>query len=270
MTRLAGAPVDIHGLAFGDDADIDQLTQLIAGGRGGTVKHIRPETIEEAFGRIGDVAQQVVANRALLEVHLQGGVIGGDAFRYRPARHRYPKGAFVRGLNFAADLGTLESGRAYSLLFHLRVRPVATGDGEEVPETTDVARISLRIPGFGGARTFEAVASLPRHAGTASAEKDPEVEAACDVLDALESGDPAATLRALRIRREMYLAERRDAHVLWVLDKAILELEQRGSLAGLSASEHATLVSHTLTVSGARNAAAEAQEPAEAQAPGAA
>lgn len=240
MELISKLPVDVHGLAFGDDADTGSLQRLVSGGRGGTVKHVRSDTIGDAFGRIGEVAQQVVANRALLDLELRPGVIGGEAFRHRPARHRFAAGSFVRGTKFSTDLGTLESGRSYTMLFELRLRRAKTTE-------TEVGRITIRVPGFGGPRTFEKVIAIPRHEGPALPDHDPEVQAAADVLAALESDDPAATLQALRIRREIYANERRDPHVLFVIDKAILELEHHGSLAGLTAAEQATLVAHTLT-----------------------
>ena len=46
------------------------------------------------------------------------------AYRFRPARHRYGDDAFEGGKKFVRDLGTLESGRTYSLLFQVRL-PVA-------------------------------------------------------------------------------------------------------------------------------------------------
>jgi uncharacterized protein YegL len=240
MAKIAKMPVDVHGLAFGEDADVDALTDLISGSRGGTVKHIRIDTIGEAFGRIGEVAQLVVANRALLDVELRPGVIGGDAYRYRPGRHRFPKGSFDKGAHFTTDLGTLESGRTYSLVFQLRLRRTKRTE-------TEVGRITLRIPGYGGPRVFEKIVSLPRHPGAETGERDPEVQAALDVVSAIAGNDAAATLKALRTRRGLYAQERRDTHVLFVIDKAIQELERHGNLLGLTASEHATLVSHTLT-----------------------
>ena len=45
---------------------------------------------------------------------------GGDAFRYRPGRMRYPKLAFRDGKVFSADLGVIEKGRTYQLLFEMR------------------------------------------------------------------------------------------------------------------------------------------------------
>src|SRR5207244_429245 len=47
MEKIHKMPVDIDGLGFGDDADIACLKNLITGGRGGTVKHVRSDTIEE-------------------------------------------------------------------------------------------------------------------------------------------------------------------------------------------------------------------------------
>ncbi len=240
MAKIHAMPVDVDGLGFGEDADVPCLKALVVGGRGGTVKHVRAETIAEAFGRIGETAQRVVAPRALFELNLRGGVIGGLAYRFRPARHRYGEDAFEMGKRFARDLGTLESGRTYSLLFQIRL-PIAK-DGE-----TEVGTATLRVPGFGGPRTFEKSIVVARHAGPPVVSKDPEVAAARDVLEALDNDDPNATLRALETRRRMYERERRDAHVLDVIDRAIDEIRRHGSLAALSQSDHATLVSHTLT-----------------------
>jgi uncharacterized protein YegL len=243
MEKIHKMPVDVDGLAFGDDADIGCLTNLIAGGRGGTVKHVRPDTIEDAFGRMGEVAQRVVAPRALLELELKDGVVGGMAYRFRPARHRYGDDAFHEGRRFRRDLGTMESGRTYSLLFQVRLP--ATDSAE-----TEVGRVTLRVPGYGGPRTFEKMISIARHAGAPETSRDPEVAAARDVLDSLDNDDPQATLRALRMRRHLYEREQRDPHVLNVLDRAITELERHGTLAALSAADHAALISHTLTKRG--------------------
>jgi uncharacterized protein YegL len=248
MSKIARMPVDVDGLAFGDDADVGALQQLVAGGRGGTVKLVRSETLADAFGRIAEVAQRVVANRALFDLSLAAGVVGGEAFRFRPARHRYGENAFEGGRTFSTDLGTLEAGRPYTLLFELRLPRARAGT------ETEVGHVTLRVPGHGGPVTFEKVLAMPRHAGPATA-VDPEVAAARDVLTALAGDDPQAMLKALRVRRRIYEEERRDSHVLGVIDRAIAELEERGSLNRLTASEHAALLAHTCTAGGSGRAA---------------
>jgi hypothetical protein len=249
MARIAKLPVDVDGLAFGNDADVGLLQELVSGGRGGTVKHIRTETLGDAFDRIAEVARNVVTNRASFELTLSPGVVGSAAYRYRPGRHRFGENAFEGGSQFRTDLGTLESGRTYSLLFELRL-PETSAD------RTEIGRIVLRLPGAGGARTFEEFVSVPRTAGAATPEPDAEVVAARDVLAALSGADPDTQLRALRVRRKLYVAERRDPHIIAVIDKAIASLEQEGSLAALSAAEQATLRSHTVTAGGSRPAPA--------------
>jgi len=253
MEKINKLAVDIDGLSFGDDADIACLSSLISGARGGSVKHVRPDTIEVAFGRIGDVAQRVVAPRAILDLELRSGVIGGAAYRFRPARYSYGDDAFELGRNFSRDLGTLESGRSYWLLFQVRL-PV--GKGTE----TEVGRITLRVPGFGGARLFEQLVSIQRHSGSVVAHAVPEVAAARDVMEALGSNDPQDNLRALRMRREIYAREQRDQFVIDTIDRAIAELERHGSLAALSQADQAVLISHTLSKRGnAKKAVSERQ-----------
>jgi hypothetical protein len=245
IARLATFPVDVDALAFGADADVVLLQDVVSGGRGGTVKQVRPETLGDAFDRIAEVAQRVVSNRALLEFTLSPGVIGSAAFRYRPGRHRFPDGSFENGATFRTDLGALESGRTYSLVFELRMPESRTG-------WTDIGRVTVRLRGANAPQTFDTRVAIGRSLGDAMPEPDPEVRAARDVLAALSGNDAATQLKALKIRRELYVSERRDPHVIGVIDKAIESLESAGDLAKLSASEVATLRSHTCTAGGAR------------------
>jgi uncharacterized protein YegL len=253
LATIAKMPIDVDGLAFGADADVKALQELVSGGRGGTVKHVRAETLSDAFGRIAETSQRVVSNRALFDLELRPGVVGGEASRFRPARHRYGDSAFAGGTKFSVDLGTLESGRPYTLLFELRLPRAKAGT------ETEVGRATLRVPGYGGARIFERHLGLPRHDGTETI-ADPEVVAAREVVAALAGDDPEAMLRALRVRRRIYEDERRDTHVLGVIDKAISELQERGSLAALSAAEHAALLSHTCTAGGSGSTPARRKE----------
>ncbi|MCE9638349.1 MAG: VWA domain-containing protein [Planctomycetes bacterium] len=246
--RCGRVGCDMNAMAFGADADVRVLQDLFAGRRGGTVKSVRKETIGDAFERIAEVAQRVVATRCSVHADLAPGVVGGAAFRYRPARVRFPEPAFEGSKRFHADLGTIENDRTYSLLFE--VRPPETMD-----PVSDLGTITVRIPSFGGPVESTIRLRLPRTPpGSPPGDEDREVRAARDILDALDDSDPQAALRALRLRRTLYEAERRDPGLLSILDRAIELLETTGSLAGLSAGEHATLLAHTCT-SGADGAA---------------
>jgi uncharacterized protein YegL len=240
---LAKVPCDVHALAFGSDADVGILQDLFAGRRGGTVKSVRKETIRSAFERVAEVAQRVVATRCLVELDLAPGVVGGDVFRYRPARVRFPDPAFVDGKRFRADLGTIETGRMYSLLFELR-------PPEREEEQTHLGDVVVRIPGFGGpieTRYPLRLRRTPPRTDTGSV--DPMVRTARDILDALTDEDPEVALRALRLRRKIYDQERRDPALLRLLDRSIRMLEKTGSLDGLTRGEFATLRAHTCTSS---------------------
>lgn len=245
MAQIGKMPVDVDALAFGKDADVPALQELVSGGRGGTVKQIRADTITEAFGHIAETAARVISNRAVFELELCPGLAGGAAYRYRPARHRYAENAFDGGRVFRTDLGTLEAGRRYALFFQIRL-PEARGI------ETEVGRITVRLPGHGGPRLFERSLSIPRHPGRVSFTPDREVQAAWDVLAALGASDPRDQLRALRTRRQLYTAERRDPQLLGAIDRAIEELESRGTLDALSASEQAVILSHTCTAGSVR------------------
>ncbi len=233
-------PVDFDGLAFGPDADVLALRDLICGQRGGTVKHVRRETLSDVFCRIAQVAQRVVATRSLLDFELSGGVRGGSAYRFRPGGHGFGPTAFQAGTKFSTDLGTLESGRDYTLLFQLRLPKCNENE-------TEVGRIVLRVPGLGGPQVFEQLVSIPRHLG-ANPEPDPVVTQAMQIVQSLERADPLVELRAFEARLKLYEAERRDPELITVIKKAIAILHRGGSLDELTQMERAALVSHTRTV----------------------
>jgi uncharacterized protein YegL len=241
MKRIHSLPVDIDGLSFGDDADVAYLSNLISGQRGGTVKHVRSDTIEVAFGRIGELAQRVVTPRAILDVELRPGVVGGSAFRFRPLRFNYGDDAFENGRRFSRDLGTLESGRSYWLLFQVRL-PVAQA------AETEIGSITLRLPGFGGPRVFERLASIQRHGGDSDGAKAAvDLIAARKAAAARETPDPAVMIETLRARRDQYAQEQRDVTSIDVIDRAIDALVRTGSLAALSTADQAALAAQALS-----------------------
>jgi uncharacterized protein YegL len=248
VRRLRLQAVDLDSLAFGADADVRLLQTLVSGGRGGTVKLVRPDTLGDAFDRIADVAQRVVGSRAILEFETGRGVVARSVFRYRPGRHRFAGGSGA-GSPFRTDLGALESGRTYSLLFELRVP-------ESQADETELGRLKLRLERTHDEQEFSSRIAVARTGDAALPAADDEVVAARDVLAALTATDAETQLRALRLRFETYQKERRDPRVLAVIEKAVRLLETEGSLAGLSANESAALQAHTCTAGGARPPAA--------------
>ncbi len=239
--RMGKVNCDVHALAFGVDADVRSLQELIAGRRGGTVKSVRRETLGSAFERVAELSQKVLATRCLVSVDLDPGVVGGDAFRYRPARVRFPEPAFRSGKRFSADLGTIEMGRTYSLL--LEVRPQETED-----IATRLGTVTVQIPGHGGPITETIEMSIDRTpAGTPLGGADKMVRTARDILSALTDGDPETAMRALKLRKELYVHEKRDPALIGLIDKAIDALRRTGSLDSLSAGDYATLMAHTCT-----------------------
>jgi uncharacterized protein YegL len=241
MERIAKMPVDVDALAFGSDADVELLKGLFSGPRGGTVKHVRAETLEEAYTLVADGARSVVSKRALVRLALAPGVVGGGAHRFRPGRFDFGPQAFRGGRSFDADLGTLEAGRRYSLFFEVRV-PQTDDD------VTEIGRVTVRLPGWGAAREFATLLVVPRHQGAVPIERDPVVVEAREILSADGSDeDPEAMLQALRARRRIYVSERRDPYLLDVVDRAIAELEEAGNLEALSRGEQAALLAHTAT-----------------------
>jgi len=117
-------------------------------------------------------------------------------------------------------------------------------------EATEIGRVTLRIPGEGGPVTFEAMLSIDRHPGESLPEADPAVTEVRHVVEAVGAADPAKQLRALHARRKLYVEERRDPYIIELLDRAIEEMETKGTLTSLSDGERAALQSHTRSVVG--------------------
>jgi len=241
MALIEKLPVDVDCFAFGDDADVLAMKRLICGRRGGTVKLVQPDTIGDAFARVAEVAQLVVAKRALLNIELSGGVVGGAVYRHRPGRHSFGKAAFVRGTRFATDLGTLQRDRTYSVVIQLRL---PWTDGDE----TEVGSIVLRVPGEGGPRTFERVVSIPRNSGTKPGALDPDVHNAVEIVSGIGDVDVEKVLAALLARRDLLAAEQRSERLLEIVDRAIDRIRMTGSMEGMSNAEVAALASHTRTI----------------------
>jgi len=241
MAMIQKIPVDVDCLAFGEDADVLAMKRLICGRRGGTVKLVQADTIGDAFARVAEVAQLVVAKRSLLDVELSGGVVGGAAYRHRPGRHSFGSAAFVAGTRFSADLGTLQRDRTYSVLVQLRL---PWTDAAE----TEIGSVVVRVPGEGGPRIFERVVSIPRHPGNQLGAPDHSVRNAVEIVNGLGDADMEQVLASLMARRELLAAEQRSERLVGILDRAIARIRTTGSMDGMSKAEIAALASHTRTV----------------------
>lgn len=248
MALVQRVPVDVDCLAFGDDADVLAMKRLVCGRRGGTVKHVDAESIGDAFARIAEVAPRIVAKRALVDVELVGGCVGGGAWRHRPGRHAFGRGAFQMGVRFRTDLGTLQRGRTYSLVLQLRL-PRTTA------RETEAGRIVVRIPGAGGACSYELPLVIPRHPGATLGARDPDVLAAVQIVNGADSADVEKVLASLLARRDLHAAEHRSERLVRLLDKAIETVRRTGSLEALSKAEFAALAAHTRTIVAAPGAA---------------
>lgn len=241
VARIGHMPIDVDAIAFGDDSDVETLKTIVGGERGGTVKHARTDTLRKIFRRLGVSGRRVAARLGILRFETAPGVVGGSAYRFRPARHSFGPTAFENGHVFETHLGTLECERSYSFVFEVRL-----------PETkeheTEIGQITLRIPGFGGPREFRCLVGIPRHQGEISVSADPRVSEACAIVDAIDNAGSEQVLRSLRARRKLYFEERRDPYLIEVVDRAIAEVEAGGQIGSLSNQDQSALSAHTITV----------------------
>jgi len=243
VARIGHMPIDFGAIAFGAESDVERLQSIFGGQRGATVIHARSDTLGDVFRSLGASGRRVGARLALLRFETAAGVVGGSAYRYRPARHAYGPAAFEKGRVFETDIGTLEVDRAYSLVFEVRLPQTTEHD-------TEIGRITLRVPSFGGPQEHRQVLAIPRHFGTVSMPADPLVSEACAIVEAIDHKGTEQLLASLRARRRLYFEERRDPYLIEVIDRAIVEVEAGGDLRSLSNQDRSALAAHTASVHG--------------------
>ncbi len=113
------AEIGVYG--FGTELDVGSLKHLLRGQLGGWVKPIvnKPDIVT-CFGHLSEVSQSLLASQGRLMVCLDSRMIPLDAWAFRP--HPRYFGAMQKR-EFKCDLGPIESGRTYSLLFEMILPP---------------------------------------------------------------------------------------------------------------------------------------------------
>ena len=234
--EIRGLDVEINAYGFGHDFDDAALREVMQGCRGATIKPIScTEELIGTFGHIADVSGNIVATDAEFSFALASDVHVGDAFRYRPRDEYFGGKAFDSHKVFHTEIGALERNRNYSFCFEVGLRPSQPGRQE-------IGVVTLRYT-FGKRRVIQRQrVRIMRTADAAlTSQIDREAQAVFDVVSGLRHSDVASQLKRLRARRMLAVQARSHPSIIQAFDKAIEELEQRGSLAALTPAEERVL-----------------------------
>jgi hypothetical protein len=182
--------VEVHVYGFGTRFDADALKALVAGQLGGSVKPVcDKQEIVTVFGHLAEVNRRLVAAGATLAVDFAPGVRCGDAWAAGPHERHL---GLIPNRRFRHDLGGLEAGRRYAVLFEVRLPP---GGGETA---VGEVRLSWRA----GAGDAEYRVELTATRADADGETDEDVGRVFAVLDGLRNPlDDRVQLAALEARR---------------------------------------------------------------------
>lgn len=178
------------------------------------------------FAHIANVNKRLIAQEAMLTLEFDSNITCGDAWAFRPQERHLGR---IQSRRIVREIGAVEAGRIYSLLFEVRLPP-------SVEPRTPVARIKLSwrdnrarqeyVSTIYAPRLLSADQTLPRMA--------PEMAQIFSILDALRHpNNSEAELRALKARRELAIIEGRDPGLIAALEKQIDVIEGRTVTATL-------------------------------------
>jgi hypothetical protein len=217
------ARIEVHAYGFGAHFNASSLKELLREQLGGSVKPIcNEQDIFGIFAHLAELNQRVVARDARLSVRFSEEVDCGDAFSFRPQERYLGR---VEGRSLSRELGRLESGRSYALLFEVRLPP---GEGRG----TTIGEVTLSFTRGAAPESLRADIVAPRHEGGPEelSSEDPEVRDAAAIVAVLaRAGDKDAEQRAVRAKLELAQREKRDPGLLEALQKQLDILEGRSA-----------------------------------------
>lgn len=242
LDQIRGRRAEIGVYGFGTELDVGSIKQLMRGQLGGWVKPIvnKPDIIT-CFGHLTEVSQSLLAAQGRLVVCLDNRTIPLDAWSFRP--HPRYFGAMQKR-EFMCDLGPIESGRTYSLLFELALHPdekprspialirALWGRGEQYNECRMIASVARAE-----SLVYEHELVLGAPSEQDIAQMLPARQAWL-VLEALRNHDDTRTQLAAR-RAELVVArrEKRKEELREALAKDIRRLEREIELESLELSD---------------------------------
>jgi len=226
--ELRRLEIEVNSYGFGQDFAEETMRRIMEGCQGGRVKSVSStDTLWESFHHVGEVARNIVATDAELELVFPPEVTPGDVFRFEPGTHWFGT-IDDRSKHFHTHIGGLEKGRVYIYAFEARLYP-STKERERI--TTATLRYSFQ----GDQGLIKQDIFVDRtHEQWRHDQVDKEIEYLFLVLGGLRTDDPQSMLASFQARLEILRDEGGDPAQIELLDKAIVKLASEGTLEGLS------------------------------------
>ena len=211
------------------------------GCQGGRVKWVgNTDTLRESFRHVGEVARNIVATDAELEINFSPDVTPGDAFRFDPGTHWFGT-IDDRSKHFHTRIGGLEKDRVYVYAFEARLYPSQN-------EREQIATATLHYSFQSRRQSVKQEIFVDRTREKWRYEQvDKEIEYLFLVLEGLRAKDPKSMMDSLQARLKILRDEGGDPVQIELLEKAIAKLAAEGTLEGLSEFEMRQLRADTRT-----------------------
>ncbi len=230
-SELRHLGLEINSYGFGQDFDEDTMRRIMDGCPGGRVKWVsNTEMIWKSFQHIGEVARNIVATNADLELGFFPNVTLGDAFRFEPGTHWF-NAMDDRNKRFHVHVGALEKQRSYIYAFEARIYPSQVAQEQ-------IATATLKYSFQGSQRLVTQNVLINRsHQPGLQAQVDPEIEKIFKVLEGLRSTDPQSKKESFEARLEILRRQGGDPAQIKLLERALEELSREGMLESFSDRE---------------------------------
>ena len=233
--ELRRLEVEVNSYGFGQDFAEETMRKIMEDCQGGRVKWVGDtNTLWESFHHIGEVARNIVATDAELELNFSPNVTPGDAFRFEPGTHWFGT-IYDRSKRFHTRIGGLEKDRTYVYAFEARLYPSHN-------ERERIATVTLHYSFQGRRQSVKQEIFVDRTREKWRCEQvDKEIEYLFLVLEGLRTKDPKSMIDSLQARLKILRDEGGDPAQIELLEKAIAKLAAEGTLEGLSEFERRKL-----------------------------
>lgn len=234
---LRNSHIEVYAYGFGSDWKKEPLWSMLQGCQGGSFKpvavgdpgSVTTYDIINTFDRFALAGRNIVATDAELEVSFARNTIPGDVFRYQPLMRYLGNNVYDADRTFRTMIGSLEQGIVYSLCFEVNLQPPYQATHEigtaTLQYTYQGRRIIQRLP---------MIVRLTPDRRLAEQTIVQDVQEAFLVLESLRSSDPQKLLPAFQARLDLLFRMNGDPRQIAALQRAIHELQSRGTIDGLS------------------------------------
>lgn len=229
--ELRRLEIEANSFGFGQDFAEATMRQIMEGCPGGRVKRIADtDTLLGEFYHIGEVARNIIATSAELELEFLQTTTPGDAFRYEPGKSLIGT-ADDRTKKFQVSLGPLEKERRYTYAFETRVYPFS---GQQ--EKLAIATLKYIVEGSKYTLTQDILLHRSREHMQIK-QINNETETSFLILEELRTTNPAILIASLQARLKLIEKDGKNVAQIALLKRVIAKLELEQTAAVITEEE---------------------------------